>query len=45
MTSPLKEGKVGPATTLGGYIPYVEDDFNHPRVIAKKEREYHLSKL
>lgn len=45
LTSPIKEGKVGPATTLGGQIPYMEDDYNNPRAIAKREREYHLSKL
>ena len=45
LTSPIKEGKVGRATTLGGLIPYMEDDYNHPRAIAKREREYHLSKL
>jgi len=44
-TNPMKRGQVGKQVTFGGTIPYMEDDFNRPKVIAQAEREYHESKL
>jgi hypothetical protein len=42
---PMKKGKVGKMTTLGGVIPYMEDDYNTKKKLEAKEREYHLSKV
>jgi hypothetical protein len=39
---PMKKGKVGKMTTLGGIVPYMEDDYNAKKKIEAKEREYHL---
>lgn len=41
VTSPIKKGRVGRGTSLGGLIPYKEDEYDIKRIIAKKEREYH----
>ena len=41
----MKRGKVGPRTFLGGMSPFVEDDYNNPKKVAKKELEYHRSKV
>jgi hypothetical protein len=30
-TKPLRRGKVGPGTTFGGKIPYMEDDYNRKK--------------
>lgn len=30
-TKPLRRGKVGPGTTFGGKVPYVEDDYNRKK--------------
>ena len=43
-TSPPKVGLVGKNTTFGGPTPWLKDDYDHPKVLAQKEREYHLSK-
>jgi hypothetical protein len=45
MTNPIKKGKNGKQVTFGGSIPYIEDDFNRPKLFAVAEREYHYSKL
>jgi len=45
LTNPMKEGKVGKGTSFGGAIPYKEDLYGISWEIAKKEREYHDSKL
>ena len=44
-TSPPKVGNVGKNTSFAGPTPWITDDYNNPKVIAQKEREYHLSKL
>jgi hypothetical protein len=41
----MKKGKVGKMTTLGGNIPYLEDDYNMKKKLEQREREYHLSKV
>ena len=44
--SPLKQGQIGNGVYLGGTIPWVAGDkYGIEAEIAKKEREYHLSKL
>ena len=45
LTNPIKLGKVGKGTTLGGVIEYSSEDYNMPKKIALKEREYHESKI
>ena len=45
LTNAIKVGKAGPGTSLGGNIPYMEDDYNQKKKLAEKEREYHLSKV
>lgn len=45
VTNPIKKGKVGPRTLLGGMVPYIEDDYNNPKKLVKKELEYHRSKV
>lgn len=45
LISPMKKGKVGKMTSLGGNIPYMEDDYNIKKKLEQKEREYHLSKV
>jgi len=42
LTNPMKEGKVGRATSFGGLIPYKEDDYDRQRKIAAKERADHM---
>ena len=44
-TNPMKRGNVGKGTTFGGKIPYKEDLYDIQKEIAKKEREYHDSKI
>ena len=39
-THPIKRGRVGKYVTFRGKIPYMEDEFDRPRMFAKKEREY-----
>jgi len=34
ITNPIKQGKVGKGTTLGGIIPYVEDEYDIKKKIA-----------
>jgi len=34
LTSPIKVGKVGPATSLGGIVPYMEDDYYAKKKLA-----------
>ena len=41
----MKEGKVGKMTSLGGNIPYIEDDYNIKKKLEQRERVYHLSKV
>ena len=38
MTNPIKKGRVGKKTTFSGQIPYMEDDFNRPKILATDER-------
>lgn len=38
MTNPPKRGRVGKRTTFSGQIPYMEDDFNRPKIFANDER-------
>ena len=45
LTSNLKRGKVGKGTTFGGPIPHVKDEYDTGKEVAKKEREYHESKI
>lgn len=40
---PGKLGKVGKAVLIGEKIPYIEDDYNAAKKLAKKELEYHHS--
>ena len=40
-TNPIKKGQVGRQVTFGGTIPYMEDDYNRPRMFLTAEREYH----
>lgn len=44
-TNPIKRGQIGKQVTFGGTVPYIEDDYNRPRMFAVAEREYHQSKL
>lgn len=37
-TNPPKRGRVGKSTTFSGMIPYTEDDFNRPKLLANEER-------
>ena len=41
MTSPIKRGKIGKQTTLGGVIPYVSDPYDMKKKLANEERKYH----
>lgn len=44
-TNPMKKGRVGKSVSFSGY-PFVDGDkYNIVRELAKKEREYHLSKI
>ena len=45
LTNPPKQGKVGKNTSFGGIIPYIPDEYDAGKEIAKEERQYHLSKL
>lgn len=45
LTNPPKKGRNGEGTQFGDSVPYMEDDYNRPRQLAKKEREFHQSKL
>lgn len=45
LTNPLKKGKFGKQTTFSGVIPYLPDGYDAAKEIAKKEHEYHLSKV
>jgi ribosomal protein L14E/L6E/L27E len=42
-TIPIKFGKVGKNVMIGEKIPYIEDDYNIKKKLAKKEMEYHHS--
>jgi len=44
-TNPMKRGSVGRNVHFSGVIPYMEDEFERPRLFAAAEREYHYSKL
>lgn len=39
LTNPPKAGNVGPNTSFGGIIPYIEDDYERPKKLATLERE------
>ena len=41
VTNPIKKGKVGKQTTLGGNVPYIEDPYDIKKKIAQEERKYH----
>ena len=41
----MKVGNVGNNTSFAGPTQWITDDYNNPKVIALKERDYHLSKL
>ena len=45
VTNGLKKGRVGKQTSFGGIIPYIADQYDRHRDIAKEELEYHRSKL
>lgn len=38
LVNPPKKGVVGKQTTFSGMIPYMEDDYNRPKELAKIER-------
>jgi hypothetical protein len=42
-TIPLKMGIIGKNVLIGEKIPYIEDDYNIAKKLAKKELEYHHS--
>jgi hypothetical protein len=42
-TIPIKFGKVGKNVLIGEKIPYIEDDYNAKKLLAKKDMEYHHS--
>lgn len=42
-TIPIKFGKVGKNVLIGEKIPYIEDDYNIAKKLAKKDMEYHHS--
>lgn len=44
-TSPVKKGKAGPGTTLGGKLEYMPDEYDYRKKLEAKDREYHKSKL
>ena len=44
-TNPVKRGNVGKGTSFGGMIPYKEDLYDIQKELAKKEREYHDTKI
>ena len=37
LVNPPKKGIVGKNTSFGGVIPYMEDDYNRPKELLKKE--------
>jgi len=39
--APIKMGKIGKNVTLGGIIPYIEDDYDAKKKLARKELERH----
>ena len=43
LTNPMKRGAVGRRVTFGGTIPYMEDDYNRPKLFEQARREYHES--
>lgn len=45
VTNPIKVGRVGKQTSLGGVIRHMGDDYDAGKKLAQKEREYHMSKL
>jgi hypothetical protein len=45
LTSNFKKGKVGKGTTFGGPTPHMKDEYDTSKEAAKKEREYHESKI
>merc|ERR1711990_1262137 len=46
MTSKPKAGNVSmPGASFGGMAEHVPDDYNAPKKLARKELDYHLSKL
>ena len=45
LTSPMKKGKVGKNTFLGGIIEYKEDPFERKRELERKELEEHHKKM
>lgn len=45
LTHPPKKGQAGKWVTFGGTIPYIEDDYNRPKIFANAERAYHQSML
>lgn len=44
-TNPTKGGQSGRQVYFGGAIPYIEDDYNRPKLLKQKDDEYHKSKL
>lgn len=44
-TNGAKKGRVGKQTSFGGIIPYIADEYDRRKTIAKEELEYHRSKL
>ena len=45
LTNPIKKGRVGKQTSLGGIIPFMGDDYEAGKKLAIKERLHHESKL
>jgi len=44
-SNPKKGNCTSKGATFGGMREHMADDYNHPRVLARKELDYHLSKL
>jgi len=45
LTNPMKVGRVGPGTSIGGIIEYSSEDYNLSKKLARQDRDYHESKI
>jgi hypothetical protein len=45
VTNPTKAGQSGKQVYFGGSVPYIEDDYNRPKEFARKDADYHRSKV
>jgi len=45
LTNPMKRGRVGLGTSLGGVVEYMPEDYDLSKKLARQDREYHESKI